>query len=327
LAWFLFAVCAIYILTLPGLEYGPPPFGNLLSANANPSTLENWGEDSWVDLHQIGNGREHNFYWYLTEIFNLKNPGPALNGEPYYAGYSDPRGEGAVNYNRGGKGGTDRDNAFVRSGMYGSFLSGGLAGHVYGAEGIWGGDIEPSAPIHMWDAFQWRSGAEMQYLKTFAFSIGKRYQDLEPLVDLVTPNRSPDILSFEGWAYCARTPDKNIFLIYFEKGCPRAQVRGARLNSVYGAQWFNPRKGTWLKVGEGKLPSSKVGIIRLPDLPENVDWGLKLIYEGPDDKMLLNKLAAQESQRKKNLKKIVYFGASVIFILLVSLFIVRMRKR
>ena len=65
--------------------------------------------------------------------------------------------------------------------MYGSFLSGGLAGHVYGAEGIWGADIEPTAPIHMWDAFQWRSGAEMQYLKTFAFSIGRRYQELVPL--------------------------------------------------------------------------------------------------------------------------------------------------
>ena len=50
-------------------KYGPPPFGTLLSANANPSTLVNWGEDSWVTLHQIGNMREHNNYWYLTEIF------------------------------------------------------------------------------------------------------------------------------------------------------------------------------------------------------------------------------------------------------------------
>lgn len=57
-------------------EYGPPPFGNLLSANAHPSTLVNWGEDSWVTLHQIGNVREHNNYWYLTEIYNLKNQSP-----------------------------------------------------------------------------------------------------------------------------------------------------------------------------------------------------------------------------------------------------------
>jgi len=262
-------------------KYGPPPFGNLLSANANPSTLENWGEDSWVTLHQIGNMREHNNYWYLTEIYNLKRPTPALNGEPYYSGYKDNRGPGSVNYTLGADGGTERDNAFVRSGMYGSFLSGGLAGHVYGAEGIWGADIEPSAPIHMWDAFQWRSAAEMQYLRTFAFSIGRRYQELVPLADLVSPNKTHDVLSYEGWAYCARTTDKNIFLAYFENGCPQSEIRGAKLNSVYSAQWFNPRNGTWMDAGNGKLMSSEIGIIELPKFPENVDWGLKLIYERP----------------------------------------------
>ena len=260
-------------------KYGLPPFGTLLSANANPSTLENWGEDSWVTLHQTGNMREHNNYWYLTEIFNLKSPKPALNGEPYYSGYKDARGPGSVNYTRGAVGGTDLDNAFVRSGMYGSFLSGGLAGHVYGAEGIWGADIEPTAPVHMWDAFQWRSGAEMQYLRTFAFSIGKRYQELVPLADLVSPNKTSETLSYEGWAYCARTDDKQIFLAFFENGCPRSQIRGAKLNTVYRAQWFNPRDGTWTDAGNGKLVSSKIGIIRLPDFPDDKDWGLRLIYE------------------------------------------------
>jgi hypothetical protein len=262
-------------------QFGPPPFGTLLSANANPSTLENWGEDSWVTLHQIGNMREHDNYWYLTEIFNLRNPKPALNGEPYYAGYRDARGPGSANYTRGAAGGSEHDNEFVRSGMYGSFLSGGLAGHVYGAEGIWGADIEPAAPVHMWDAFQWGSGAEMQYLRTFAFSIGRRYQELVPLADLVSPNKTHVTLGYEGWAYCARTDDKQIFLAFFEKGCSQSQIRGARLNSVYRAQWFNPRDGTWLDAGGGKLLANKIGIIALPDFPGEADWGIRLIYEGP----------------------------------------------
>ena len=260
-------------------KYGPLPFGTLLSANANPSTLENWGDDSWVTLHQTGNMREHNNYWYLTEIYNQKNPKPALNGEPYYAGYQDNRGPGGANYTRGAVGGTDKDNAFVRSGMYGSFLSGGLAGHVYGAEGIWGADIEPSAPVHMWEAFQWKSGAEMQYLRTFAISIGKRYQELVPMADLVSPNKTSETLSYEGWAYCARTTDKEIFLAFFEVGCLKSQIRGAKLNSVYQAQWFNLRDGTWSDVGNGKLVANKIGIIRLPDFPDKSDWGLRLIYE------------------------------------------------
>jgi hypothetical protein len=30
-------------------------------------------------------------------------------------------------------------------------------------------------------------------------------------------------------------------MAYFEKGCPRSQVRGAKLNSTYRAEWFDPR--------------------------------------------------------------------------------------
>jgi hypothetical protein len=122
----------------------------------------------------------------------------------------------------------------------------------------------------------------MQHLRTFAFSIGTRYQELEPMADLVSPNKTHNILSYEGWAYCARTPDKHIFLAYFEKGCPQAEVRGAHLNSVYHAQWFNPRNGTWqdVDINDGRLPSSRTGDILLPPLPEDTDWGLKLVYEG-----------------------------------------------
>ena len=264
-------------------KFGLPPFGTLLSSNANPSTLENWGEGSWVTLQQTGNMREHNNYWYLTEIFNQAHPQPALDGEPYYAGYTDVRGlGGGRGYQFGAPGGTEKDDQFVRSSMYGNFLSGGFGGHVYGAEGIWGADIEAAAPTKMWDAFQWNSGRQMQHLRTFAFSIGKRYQELVPLADLVSPNKTHDIRSYEGWAYCARTPDKNIFLAYFEKGCPRSQVRGARLNSVYRAEWWDPRKATWQDVGgTGTLPSSVIGIIMLPDFPGDTDWGLRLTYTGP----------------------------------------------
>jgi hypothetical protein len=165
--------------------------------------------------------------------------------------------------------------------MYGNFLSGGLAGHVYGAEGIWGADIEPAAPIKMWDAFRWNSGAQMQYLRTFAFSIGNRYQDLVPDEDLIVPNKTHNIKSYDGWAYAARTPNKDTFLAYFEKGCPRSLVRGARTMSLYRAQWFDPRNGTWKDVNGGQVPADPLGAIQLPDFPAYTDWGLRLTYSGP----------------------------------------------
>jgi hypothetical protein len=261
-------------------KFGPPPFGTLLSANANPSTLVNWGEDSWVTLHQTGNKREHEYYWYMTQIFRAPDPHPGLNGEPYYSGYVDARGLGG-GYRYGAAGGTPKDDQYVRSAMYGSFLSGGLAGHVYGAEGIWGADIEPAAPIKMWDAFRWSSAAQMRHLRTFAFSIGKRYQELVPDADLVVPNKTHEVKGYEGWAYAARTPDQHDFLAYFENGCPRGLVRGALPMTIYRAQWFDPRGGSWQDVGDGTLRSDTIGEIRLPDFPSDLDWGLKLEYAGP----------------------------------------------
>ena len=261
-------------------KFGPPPYGTLLTANSNPSSLVNFGDDSWVTLHQMGNEREHDWYWYLTEIYQSSYHQPALNGEPYYAGYKDEFGLGEGGYKYGADGGSDRDNQYVRSSMYGSFLSGGLAGHIYGAEGIWGADIEPASPVKMWDAFQWRSGAEMQYLKTFAFSIGRRFQDLVPDANLVSPNKTHVTLGYEGWAFSARTPDRKIFLVYFEKGCPRSQIRGALPLANYRAQWFDPRAGTWSVAGNGNVQSGSTGIITLPDFPADLDWGLRLEYAG-----------------------------------------------
>jgi hypothetical protein len=162
--------------------------------------------------------------------------------------------------------------------MYGSLLSGGLAGHVYGAEGIWGADIEPASPVKMWDAFQWHSGAEMQYLKTFALSMGKRFQELVPDANLVSPNKTHVTLGYEGWAYAARTPDKKSLLAYFEKGCPRSQIRSALPLSSYQAQWFDPRTGDWRDAGTGEVKSSSTGIIELPAMPDDHDWGLRLEY-------------------------------------------------
>ena len=171
-----------------------------------------------MTLQQTGNMREHDNYWYLTEIFHLPHAEPAINGEPYYSGYVDARGLGGKGYKYGAPGGTEKDAQFVRSAMYGSFLSGGLGGHVYGAEGIWGADIEPAAPIKMWDAFQWNSGAQMKYLRDFAFSIGRRYQELEPDADLVSPNKDYNLKAYEGWLTARELRTKRSSLPTLRKG-------------------------------------------------------------------------------------------------------------
>ena len=258
-------------------KYGQPPFGTLASCNASVSSLMNFGgtnENHWLTFHQIGNQREHDAYWYLTEIFEAQPARPALNGEPYYSGMADKR---YPLYKYGAPGGTKDDDRDVRSGIYGSFLSGGLAGHIYGAEGIWGADIEPGSSPFMWEAFQWNSANQMQYLKTFALSEGRRYQALVPDANMVSPSETPITKGFTAWAYCARTPDRDFFLAYFEQDYrAHGMVRGARPQATYQAQWFDPRTGQWSKARDGLLKANVWGWIQLPDFPSPEDWGLKL---------------------------------------------------
>jgi hypothetical protein len=51
--------------------------------------------------------------------------------------------------------------------------------------------------------------------------------------------------------------------------------------SVYRAQWFDPREGSWRDASDGTLRSNNIGEITLPESPSNLDWGLKLSYSAP----------------------------------------------
>ena len=250
-------------------RYDLPPFGTLLSANAAGSTLLNFDDAPWIGLHQIGNRRDHNVCWHLTEIYTeCDPPKPALNGEPYYAGWPP---------DLAAKGGSETDDMYCRAAMYGSLLSGGFAGHIYGASGLWGGDIDPEAQDRMWESIAWRSGDQLQHLRTFALSEGTRYRELVPNAELVTPNRSGPSNGNRGWAFCARTRDKDVFMLYFEADCPPATVRGALADRTYRAQWFDPRTGTW--IDGGALVADQRCDIALPPFPSDGDWGLKLVLQ------------------------------------------------
>jgi len=259
-------------------RWGPPPFGTLASCNASVSSLLNFGgpeENHWLGFHQIGNLREHDAYWYLTEIYFAKPARPALNGEPYYSGMADKRYSPPYRY--GAPGGTEADDRYVRSGIYGSFLSGGFAGHIYGAEGLWGADVEPGSSPFMWEAFLWNSANCLRHLTAFAFCEGRRYADLVPDANLVSPHETPQTKAYAGWAYCARTPEQDFFLAYFEKDCPeQSLIRGALANRSYETQWFDPRTGAWSKAGNGTVRANQWGWIRVPPFPSADDWALKL---------------------------------------------------
>ena len=247
----------------------------MAGTNPSSSSLRNWGhvdQARWLSFHQIGNLRTHNSYALLTEIFRTNPPVPAINGEPYYDGMERI------------EGGSEEAAANCRSAMYGSVLSGGLGGHIYGAGGwnggIWSGEVEAASQSPMWRLFQWPSGAQMRHLKTFILSEGPRYQDLVPCTERISPNQTSTNRGVQGWAYAAATGAQDLLLLYFEKDCSQASLAGAKPNAQYTAQWFSPLNGEWLSV-DASVTADASGSISLPPFPRHIaksdaDWALKL---------------------------------------------------
>lgn len=168
--------------------------------------------------------------------------------------------------------------------MYGSVLSGGLGGHIYGAGGwnggVWSGEVETVSKYPMWKVFQYPSGDQMRHLKTFMLSEGRKYQDLVPISEQIQPNKSAGPKVTTGWAYGSATHEKELLLLYFEKDSPQAVITGIRPDARYIASWFDPRNGSWIRI-DSPLIADQSGKIILPPFPDKTsrsdkDWAIKL---------------------------------------------------
>ena len=147
----------------------------------------------WLNMHSVGNyPRNHSVGPLIETLYHLMPPYPAANLEPYYPGWDHPY------YNivdgEHPEPNSERDNYFGRAQMYGSVLSGGLAGHIYGT-GAYDGNTtgEPEqegARPYIWEALNYPSGAQMQYLGEFILSEGKAYQECVPEKGFMVPHRS-----------------------------------------------------------------------------------------------------------------------------------------
>ena len=231
-------------------KYGPLPFGQPYTTLIDSTTYKRFGHGArvpWLNMHTVGNNpRNHAIYASIEELFGLEPAYPAANLEPYYTGWNHQ-------INRPGGETPDenspRDNYFSRAMMYGSVLSGGLAGHVHGTAAY---DVtstgEPAGwRPHIWTALRYESGAQMQHLKTFVLSEGARYQTLQLANRDLSPRSIPDALAdgLDGWSFLMRTAERDFALAYFEQRALRPQLRGFTPNARYQWRWFDPRSGVW----------------------------------------------------------------------------------
>jgi hypothetical protein len=257
------------------------PFGQPFTTLIDSSTFQRFGHGGacpWLTMHTVGNRpRNHAIYALLEEIFRLHPPYPAANLEPYFAGWNHeinrPGGETPAP-------GSDRDAYFARAQMYGSVLSGGLAGHVHGT-GAYDLTTTGEAPgwrPYIWEALRFQSGAQMQHLRAFVLSEGARYQELELANDAIHPRTAPGAIDdgLDGWSFLMRTEARDFALAYFENDAPAARLAGFTPGARYRWTWFDPRTGTWSEAIH--LTASGTGELAMPPFP-----GIGHVPEGSRD--------------------------------------------
>ena len=203
-----------------------------------------------------------------------------LNGEPQYEGMQY-REAADWYYGELDLAGSPGEEAarYVRSAAYGSVLSGGLAGHIYGAGGwtegaLWRADVEDASPVHIWDSMEWPGAGQMSHVAAFLMSVGDRYRDLIPMTQSLTPNRDGPVAGFDGWSFCAAPPARDLLMIYLEAGTPATSVLGLEPEGEYEGRWFDPRSGAWKAPWRSRADGD--GTLRLPDKPTGSDWALKV---------------------------------------------------
>jgi hypothetical protein len=170
--------------------------------------------------------------------------------------------------------------------MYGSVLSGGLAGHIYGTGAYCGNTTgepkhEGDRP-YIWEGLNYVSGSQLPYLARFILSEEMAYQYCSPQREKLKPNETKDSKEkgLDGWSFMLLSDNKDLAFLYFEHKAEPPSISGLKPNKTYDLHWFDPINGEWLKNTGSKLTNGN-GVIEIDRLPtnENVlysDWCLKL---------------------------------------------------
>lgn len=275
------------VLTYHHKKYGGLPYGQPHTILIDGSTYERFGhneEAPWLTMHSVGNvPRNHGFYPMIEKLFHLEPPYPAANLEPYYPGWDN-----VFHNNVAGERpipNSDRDNYFGRTQMYGSVLSGGLAGHIYGSGAYCGSTngepkLEGERP-YIWEGLNYPSGAQLEYLGKFILSEGKSYQECIPAKENLHPHKSKDapVEGLDGYSFMLLSPKKDLAFIYFENKSEIPKISGLMSNQSYQIMWFNTTSGEWTNIEQ--IDTDNAGEINLNSFPSGSeisqnDWALKL---------------------------------------------------
>jgi len=218
--------------------------------------------ESWLDFNMIQSGHggvNIKNYEFVQKDYSLDPVKPTLDGEPRYEDHP-------VNFNAENGYFDDYD---VRVAAYWSMLSGSL-GHTYGHHSIWSFNTERKDYFPLkWREALHRPGAEdMKHLKELLMS--RNFLELKPCRELLSEN-------YGGANDMPAAKGKNYAYIYSPNGLDIKVNMGILYGKSIMAQWFDPRKGTYIFDGIYKnYKNENVFTFYPPSSGRNNDWILVL---------------------------------------------------
>ncbi len=266
------------------------PYGQPRTAMSFNTSLNNWENDipSALDIQNVSNAeRDETMHEWLRDIYGFKkSTKPALNLEPFYPGWGLHSGN-EINP------GLD-DTTMAQMQMYGSVLSGGLAGHAWGD--AWyagaaastgrsredGGTIVPKndPQVNALDRFDSRA---MGHLRSFILDSGHEYHRLIPAAHT-------NLSDSQGLLHTLSiSEDKSFALGFFTADSRRNPSALPVLTNLiasenYLFEWWDVTNGGWISTGD--IMTTSAGQLEPPALPNNdrtKNWAYRIRSEGNID--------------------------------------------
>ena len=242
------------------------PYGQPRTAMSFNTSLNNWERDipTAMDILNVSNAkRDETMHGWLTAIYDHKPAKPALNLEPFYPGW------GLHSSNEINPGLDDTTMAQMQ--MYGSVLSGGLAGHAWGDAWYAGAAHatqnrivpENNPQLNALNAFESQA---MGHLKSFILDPGHEYQRLIPAADTNLSNSQSFVHTL------SISDDKSFALGFFAADSRRNPSALPALTNLlasenYLFEWWDVTNGGWISTGN--IKTSNAGRLEPPALPNN----------------------------------------------------------
>ncbi|MBM1105637.1 DUF4038 domain-containing protein [Aurantibacter crassamenti] len=264
------------------------PYGQPRTAMSFNTSLNNWERDipDALDIQNVSNAeRDEDMHRWLADIYYYRpdQPNqpttvkPALNLEPFYPGW------GLHSNNEINNGLNDATMAQMQ--MYGSVLSGGLAGHAWGD--VWYAGAasstsnrivrEDNPQVNALGAFvseitgqttNFESQA-MGHLKSFILDAGHEYERLIPAAESNLNNNQNYVQTL------SISDDKAFALGFLTTSYSIPTLTNLLTSEPYRFEWWDVTNGGWTNAGD--LTTTSGGQLTIPNRPDNTkNWAYRI---------------------------------------------------